>query len=104
MVGSPPNQPTVECPIKYIEWVQQAMLQAFTFTHGQLGVAAKRQKRNYNHGLKPREYNEGAWVWRWYPPLASQKLGLGWMGPYLVIKRISYLTYRIQKNKESNPC
>ena len=25
------------------------------------------------------------------------------MGPYLVIKRISYLTYRIQKNKESNP-
>ena len=60
MVGPPPTQPTVEGPIKYIEWVQQAMLQAFTFTHGQLGVAAKRQKRNYDPGLKPREYNEGA--------------------------------------------
>ena len=35
MVGPPPNQNTEQCPIKYIQWVQQAMLNAFT--HGQLG-------------------------------------------------------------------
>ena len=79
------------------------MTEAFVFTHGQLGLAAKRQKNNYDRGLKPREYNEGSWVWRWYPPLANQKLGLGWVGPYLVIKRLSYLMYRIQKNRESSP-
>ena len=76
MIGPPPNQPTIECAMKYIEWVQQPMLQAFTFTYGiQLDVAAKRQKRNYDRGLKPREFNEGAWIWRWYLPLASRKLG-----------------------------
>ena len=103
MVGPPPNQNMEQCPIKYIQWVQQAMLNAFTFTHGQLGLAAKRQKRGYERGLKPREYKEGSWVWRWYPPAASQKLGLGWIGPYLVIKQVSFLTYRIQKDRDSNP-
>ena len=103
MVGDPPNQKTEECPIKYVEWVRQAMTEAFVFTHGQLGVAAKRQKSNYDRGLKPREFSVGSWVWRWYPPLINQKLGLGWIGPYLVIQRLSYLTYRIQRNKETNP-
>ena len=103
MVGPPPNQTSVQCPIQYVEWVRHAMSGAFAFTHAQLGTAAKRQKRNYERGLKPREFTEGSWVWRWYPPLGAQKLGLGWVGPYLVIKRISYLTYKIQKDKESNP-
>ena len=103
MVGDPPNQKTEECPIKYVEWIRHAMTEAFVFTHGQLGVAAKRQKSNYDRGLKPREFSVGSWVWRWYPPLINQKLGLGWIGPYLVIQRLSYLTYRIQRNKETNP-
>ena len=64
MVGPPLNQNTEQCPIKYIQWVQQAMLNAFTFIQGQLGLAAKRQKRGYERGLKPREYKEGPWVWR----------------------------------------
>ena len=101
MVGPPPGQTLVECPIKYVEWVQNAMLEAFKFTYGNLGLAATSQRRDYERGLKPREFNEGSLVWRWYPPIAAQKLGLGWVGPYLIIKRISYLTYRIQKDKES---
>ena len=56
-----------------------------------------RQKFYYDRGLKPRNYQEGAWVWRWYPPTANQKLNLGWTGPYLVIKQISETTYSIQK-------
>ncbi|MEW8486835.1 MAG: hypothetical protein AB2705_16775 [Candidatus Thiodiazotropha sp.] len=103
MVGPPPNQTPVQCPIQYVEWARHAMSSAFAFTHGQLGLSAKRQKRNYERGLKPREFTEGSWVWRWYPPLGAQKLGLSWVGPYLVIRRISYLTYKIQKDKESNP-
>ena len=103
MVGPPPSSKQPECPIKYIEWVRSAMLCAFEYTYQQLGLAATRQKRDYNRGLKPREYEEGNWVWRWYPPTANQKLGLGWVGPYLIIKRLSYLTYRIQKTKEDRP-
>lgn len=101
MVGPPPGQTLVECPIKCVESVQNAMFEAFKFTYGKLGLAATRQRRDYEQGLKPREFNEGSWVWRWYPSIATQKLGFGWVGPYLIIKRISYLTYRIQKDKES---
>lgn len=103
MVGSPPSYQQTECPIRYIEWVKSAMSGAFEFTHQQLGLAASRQKRDYNRGLKPREFKEGDWVWRWYPPTANQKLGLGWVGPYLIVKRLSYLTYRIQKSEDSRP-
>ena len=103
MVGPPPSYQQTECPIRYIEWVKSAMSGAFEFTHQQLGLAASRQKRDYNRGLKPREFKEGDWVWRWYPPTANQKLGLGWVGPYLIVKRLSYLTYRIQKSEDSRP-
>ena len=103
MVGPPPSYQQTECPIRYIEWVKSAMSGAFEFTHQQLGLAASRQKRDYNRGLKPREFKEGDWVWRWYPPTANQKLGLGWVGPYLIVKRLSYLTYRIQRSEDSRP-
>ena len=51
--------------------------------------------------MKPRKYDIGDWVWRWYPPTAGQKLGLGWTGPYLVTKRISDVTYSVQKSENS---
>ena len=101
MVGAPPTKTQIQCPIKYIEWMKSAMTGAFQFTHEQLGIAASRQKKNYDRGLKPREYAAGDWVWRFYPPEANKKLGLGWLGPYLVIKRLSYLTYRIQRGPEA---
>ena len=70
--------------------------------------ASQRQKQYYDKGLKPREYEPGDWVWRWYLPAVSNKLGQGWTGPYLVIKRISDVTYEIQLNSEkkshSRPC
>lgn len=77
------------------------MRNSYEFAYGQLRVAATRQKRDYDRGLRPREFVEGSWVWRWYPPKANLKLGLGWVGPYLVVKRISYLTYKVQKDKDS---
>ena len=73
MVDPPSNQRMEECPINYVEWARQAMTETFVFSHGQLGLAAKRQKNNYDRCLKPKEYNEGSWVWRWYPPLVNQK-------------------------------
>lgn len=101
MVGDPPNSVSDVCPIAYIEWIKSAMYITHEFAHRNLGLSAKRQKNNYDLGLKPRAYSIGDWVWRWYPPTASQKLGLGWTGPYLVIKKISNLTYSIQKTSDS---
>jgi hypothetical protein len=54
-----------------------------------LNISASRQKKAYDKGLKPRSFQKNNLVWRWYPPLANAKLGLGWTGPYKVISKIS---------------
>ena len=41
--------------------------------------------------------------WRWYLPAISNKLGQGWTGPYLVLRKISDVTYEIQINSENKP-
>lgn len=40
-------------------------------------------------------------MWRFYPPLADQKIEVDWDGPYLIVKKISDLTYTIQKSSTS---
>ncbi|KAK3105584.1 hypothetical protein FSP39_001056 [Pinctada imbricata] len=101
VVGPPPDRKNEECPIKYVEWMQTAMMSAFEFAHDNLGDAATIQKKGYDSQLKIRSYDEGSWVWRWYPPTAGIKLGLGWTGPYLVICKLSDLLYTIQKSQNS---
>lgn len=39
----------------------------------------------------------------WYPPLATQTLGLGWTGPYLVTRKLSDVNYQIQRGEHSHP-
>lgn len=55
-------------------------------------------------GLKPRTFESGDWVWRWYPPKANTgtKLGLGWTGPYLVVRKITAVTYAIQRDENGH--
>ena len=40
---------------------------------------------------------------RWYLPAISNKLGEVWTGPYLVLRKISDVTYEIQLNSENKP-
>ena len=101
MVGPPPNTLEDICPVQYIEWIKSAMHLTHEFVYEQLGVAATRQKTYHDHALKPRTYEIGDWVWRFNPPTVNQKLGLGWSGPYLVVNKISTLTYSIQKTDVS---
>ena len=99
MVGPPPSKKEFQCEIDYVEWVRKSMLLAFIFSNQHMGIAVKRQKRDYDRGLKPRDYTPGQWVWRLYPPAVKQKLAMGWTGPYLVLERITYLIYRIQHSE-----
>ena len=101
MFGLPKSQTHLSCPIAYFEWVQEGLKNAFEFAHKQIGISASRQKENYDKNLKIRQFHENTWVWRWYPPEANKKLGLGWIGPYLIIKKLTDLTYKIQKHQNS---
>ena len=61
---------------------------------GHVGAPFQRM-RYYDRKEKFRQYEEGDLVFRWYPPTANLKLGLGWSGPYVVRKRVSDVLYEI---------
>lgn len=99
MMGLPPNTPDNKCPVMYIEWLKNTMRNAFDFAYKHLQSALQRQKLDHDINANNRQFNPGNWVWRYYPPSAGQKLGLGWTGPYLVLEKNSHIIYKIQNMK-----
>lgn len=95
LVGDPNHNGM--CPIEYVQWVQAASEQAFEFAQQNLTGSFKRQKYYHDQNMKTKSIEVNSWVWRWYPPNANVKLGLGWTGPYLVIGKPSDVTVKIQK-------
>ena len=66
-----------------------------------MSKAALRQKNTYDRGIKPRSFKVGNFVWRWYPPTACIKLGLGWTRPYQITYKCSDVTYKIKESPHS---
>lgn len=85
-----------QCPIEYVEWVRAAMEESFERCRRDLHEAALRQARHYNRISGDPAYKEGQWVLLFYPPVANLKLGLKFLGPYQVKRRITEVTYEIQ--------
>lgn len=102
IVGKPPNTPTENCPVEYVQWLQQTILNAHDTAHKNLKQAANRQNSDHDKNAKKGNIDIGKFVWRWYPPHANLNLGLRWTGPYLIIHKITDLTYRIQKSPTSD--
>ena len=84
MVGLPPDQRNEMYEIQYVIWLRR-----ITETVFQSRFFCKETKCDYDTHLKRRGISQGEWVWRWYPLGANKKLGLGWIGPYLVVEDIS---------------
>ena len=89
------NAPAV-CPVKYVEWLKVSMQNAFDFAHENLQNSFKK-KRYHDTKLKVRSFEPNTLVLRWYPPEANQKLGLGWTGPYKVVRKFTDITYEINR-------
>ena len=103
IAGNPPTHPQTSCPIQYLELLTYTVNKTYQFAFKNLDHAASSQKKYYDVGLKVRKYKPNEFVWRWYPPLANSKLGLGWTGPYKVIDKLSSVTYNIQRDPTSQP-
>lgn len=99
MVESPINIDKPACPVLYVEWVEKAMQSSFQYVHEKLQCSFEKQKRYYDKNAKSLAYDIGSLVLRWYPPSGKQKLGLGWTGPYEIIRKISEITYEIKDCK-----
>ncbi|VDI83086.1 Hypothetical predicted protein [Mytilus galloprovincialis] len=74
------------------------MQESFAFAHEKLEASFLRQKRFYDVKLKIRSFEKDQLVWYWYPPHAKRKLGVGWTGPYKIIRKISEVTYQIESS------
>jgi hypothetical protein len=96
MYGDPPHSCEFACPSEYVEWLRHSMSLSHKQVSEQLQIAASRQNKCYSKGLKPSSYSENELVWRWYPPTANVKLGLGWVGPYKVLKKVTKVTYQVE--------
>lgn len=103
IVGSPMEGERHTCPVEYVEWVRKATEKCNNFVQKSLQNSALKQKKYYDRGLKPRSFNVGDFVWRWYPPKVAESLAAGWIGPYKILKKITSITYQIQRSPESKP-
>ena len=85
----------------YVEWQRSMMVKSFDAARKSLRKAASRQERGYNVHLKKRHFEPGEWVYKWYKPIADQKLGRGWRGPFVITRHINDVVYEIQYHPNS---
>ena len=100
MIGAPPETPA--CPVQCVEWVRDAAEHAFEFVQCNLKTSVERQKKLYDRKSGSPKFKIGNSVWRYSPPRAKLKFGKGWEGPYLVVRRVNPLCYKIQKGQNSH--
>ena len=87
IVGTPEKgKPNIECPVEYVQWLENSFHDIFQYADEQLKRSAKRQKHFYDMKSKPTKYQVGSYVWRWYPPAARGKLSKGWTGPFKILE------------------
>ena len=103
IAGNPPVHYQTSCPIQYVEWLTYTMRKTYEYAFRNIEKGATLQKKFYDVGLKIRQYNPNEFVWRWYPPIAGLKLGLGWTGPYKILAKLSSVNYKIQRDPITKP-
>ena len=99
--GTQPPTPEASCPVEYVEKVKTNVKESFDFARDHLNKAAERQKRLYDRTAEPREFKQGDWVWRLYPPLkCKDKLNARYTGPYLIVRKLEKGIYQIQRSEK----
>ena len=83
------------CGTPFIEMLRMELRKGHAFVRGRLKQDAIHQKRDYDKRASPRCFEPGDFVYRYYPPKASNKYGAKWDGPFKVVRAISSTTYEI---------
>jgi hypothetical protein len=101
LTGLPPADEPRESGVPYVDDMSAKMELVHVAARERIKFKSDHQKRNYDvraHGLK---FERGDFVWMHNPARkvgVCPKLTRSWEGPFLVIKRLSDVTYRIQKS------
>ena len=99
------NEITPEpCSHEYV----QKLLQSFSHVHRlarkQIGTAMVVQKDCYDHKIRRSDFHPGDLVYRqnlMFKKGESRKLAPPWIGPFLVIKQMSEVNYRVQGRRRT---
>ena len=92
---------------EYAAKLSEQMERTHQFARQHLKLSSDRQKRNYDHRpVNEHQHNRGDAVWLYSPQKKKgicPKLMRHFDGPYLVVKRMSDVLYRIQKGSKTKP-
>ena len=90
----------------YAQTLQDKIKRLHRYAREHLNIESERQRQNYDQRLNLRTYNRGNAVW-FYNPKRKNKISpclqCPWQGPYVLLKRISDVVYRIQETHQSKP-
>jgi hypothetical protein len=88
----------------YFEKLREKLEDIHQFAQVRLRMASDRMKRCYDVGSTKKVFECGDAVWLYNPQRKkgiSPKLARDWDGPYVVVKRINDLLYRVRKSANS---
>ncbi|XP_074653636.1 uncharacterized protein LOC141907795 [Tubulanus polymorphus] len=97
LLVSPPEEPVHLT--KFSQDMCRNLTEAHQRVHDHLGKAQRRQTANYDRFAQRGGYNVGDRVWRYSHALKTDeaaKFHKRWMGPYIIVEKISEVTYRVQ--------
>jgi len=105
LFGSPREEPT-ETDSDYAYNLSKSLALIHKFARERLEIPAEAMKKNYDHSVNFKKFNEGDCVWLHNLVRRigkTPKLQCSWTGPYIVIKCLNDVVFRIQLNPQSKP-
>jgi hypothetical protein len=89
---------------EYVDDMKQKMTLVHDRARENIKLKSDKQKRYYDLKAQPKGYEPGEAVWLLNPARkkgVSPKLTRPWEGPYLIVHKLSSVTYRIQKSPKA---
>ena len=93
-------------PVEFVAVQQERFRAAYETVRNHLKSTAQKRKAYYDASVRARSFEVGSRVWYFYPRQyirRSKKWSFVYVGPYTVLRKISDLSYEIQKSKKDKP-
>ena len=99
MFGTPTDEDSHKSPSQHAAELRKHLESAYRRVREQMGHQLERQKDYYDKKVHGKPYSEGDFVWLYSPVVPrrrARKLHRPWTRPFVVNKKLSDSTYRIQ--------
>jgi hypothetical protein len=101
MIPEPPQEEVQPTTSEYAEKLKKRFERTYELTRANTKKASKRYKDYYDANAEDKTYNVGDEVWLHIPFVKkgkNVKLSRPWQEPYTIVKKISDVVYRIEKD------